>query len=215
MGRGFIEGDHDREGREKVRADIWNWFESMGLHEEAEQSEVALLRTPVGELDRQKAINAGWRCEGVAVLLWALGKHRLSPFYEQVGDPRALVARVGFMDKEFADQAIRDIELVDETILTRYAEHILNVNWRLRDIGSRGSKHYNCCNLFREDLREPIPETAEFALLHDDMIIDGVMAGAADPQKVRAASSIVDERHRAANWLIGDETLYSRITCDT
>src|ERR1700674_5509296 len=74
-GRGMIEFDYDdKRQAEDHRHQLCEWVDRVGIAGELEQREDLLIRTPIGELDRQDAIDAMWRSEGVVVLGWSIGR---------------------------------------------------------------------------------------------------------------------------------------------
>lgn len=217
-GRGLIEAKTQIEAREQTRNDFLAWFQSRNLQADSEPEEIRLLNAPVGTLEQQDAIDAGWRCEGVAVLAWALGLTELGPFWEQIPDPRDAVGLVGYMDDTRADELEGDASLRPENEIEQYAEFILNVHWRLRDVSfrSKGVPH-DCRGLFSEEMKGRCPGFAPPILSANgnDLVLDDQPMYLASAERIRAASSIVRERHRAANWLIGDEGSYCEVSLDT
>src|SRR5688572_18642133 len=96
--RSFIEAKEQRQEREQTRCEVLAWFNARGLQTDAEPGELALLHAPVGTLVGQQVVDAGWRCEDVLVLAWALGLAEIGPFYVQIPDPREVVGLVGYMN---------------------------------------------------------------------------------------------------------------------
>jgi len=60
----------------------------------------------------------------------------------------------------------------------------------------------------------PLPLTG-LRLVADDLEVRGVPLWDASEEDWREVMSIAIERQQAANWLIGQELLYSDVTCDT
>ena len=52
-------------------------------------------------------------------------------------------------------------------------------------------------------------------ILDHDLAIQGVRVDKVERTAFRKSLSIAQERHRAFNWLLGFETLYSEVTADT
>ena len=65
--RSGIETDAGNPEAEKFREEIVEWLERVGLNDEIEPNEMALLITPLGELTERQTIDASWRGEGLAV----------------------------------------------------------------------------------------------------------------------------------------------------
>ena len=84
--RGLIEANYNGERKAK---DIWRqlceWVDHVGIVGELEQGEDLLIRTAIGQLDRQAVVDAKWRCEAMVVLAWCLGRLPLPRYDEQYG----------------------------------------------------------------------------------------------------------------------------------
>src|SRR5215471_156373 len=63
--RGFLEVEQDRREAETRRLHLSDWLERVGAWDELEESELSLIETPHGLLDRQGAFDATWRSEGL------------------------------------------------------------------------------------------------------------------------------------------------------
>jgi hypothetical protein len=211
--RGFIEGKDDPIGREATRGQIVEWFDSRSLRREAERDELAFLETEVGRPARRQVIDSTWRSEGIAVLAWALGLWTIGPFDQQLADARGVVGSLGYMDDVRAERLLQTATLRPLAEIKAYAEHILNVHWRLQRV--RRVKHYDCRNLFREELEEPTPGTTPIELVGGDLTIAGVALAKVDDERLNSALNVVRERQRAANWLQGDDRIYSEVALDT
>ena len=66
--RGFIETDAGEAEAEALRVRVVEWLGRIGVTDEAEPRELAMLNAPLGTLAPQQAIDAGWLSEGLAVL---------------------------------------------------------------------------------------------------------------------------------------------------
>jgi hypothetical protein len=176
-----------------------------------EQSEADLLSTPLGRLNKKTALDAGWISEGMVVLAWALGCVTLPPFYVPC-EPSDVANSMGFLAERettvFGRPKMRhqgEIEAGEETYLT--------VHWRLREFSIRpgamdfaayvSSCKWGPLRLDQVELRE------------GDLAVNGTRLDRLEHPVFRRTLSIVQERHRAFNWLIGWESLYSQVTTDT
>src|SRR6267142_7027931 len=122
----------------KLQSQLPDWIESLGLTAELEPQEADLLRTRLGRADPRVVTNSSWRSEGLAVLGWALGRFEL-PVYDQMADPRAATASVGFSEEKLASMdtaAAQDLLLQAKVghpgAIGVFASHITVVGWRLR-----------------------------------------------------------------------------------
>jgi len=103
--------------------------------------------------------------------------------------------------------------LREETELAESADRLFAIAWRLdeflltraaidfRDFASRAS--FGPLSL------------AGVPLVDGDLAVAGAGIADAAPDEVRSCMSVVAERHRAINWLIGDAELYSEVRTDT
>lgn len=140
--------------------------------------------------------------------LWTIG-----PFDQQLADARGVVGSLGYMDDARAERLLSNAMLRPLAEIRAYAEHILNVHWRLQRV--RRVKHYDCRNLFDEELERPIPGTTPIELVRGDLTIAGVTLAEVDDELLNSALSVARERQRAANWLQGDDRIYSEVALDT
>jgi hypothetical protein len=92
-----IEGDAGNPKAEAFREDVLSWICGIGLVEEAESNEFALLECKLGGLSDRQRIDASWRAEGLAVLAWALRRGEL-PVYDKRADPYPIAQALGFRE---------------------------------------------------------------------------------------------------------------------
>src|SRR5262249_46469670 len=102
--------------------------------DEIEPSEISVIHTAIGELDRQRTLNAVWRREGMGVLTWALGCTKL-PRYDE-GTSYGVVARqLGFLQARertgLAFPLLRDLKEIMEGNETYFT-----LGWRLGEFAS-------------------------------------------------------------------------------
>src|SRR5262245_41185696 len=93
--RGMIESDSSRTEVIGLWERVKAWAIEQGIETELEPQEAELIHTPIGNLDRQRAVDAGWRCEGMAVLAWALSSHEAFP-HDVQANPRSVADSLGF-----------------------------------------------------------------------------------------------------------------------
>lgn len=102
----------------------------MGLGDEIEPDERALLATPLGGLaDRQRS-DAGRRTEGLAVLAWALGRYELPAYDVQANGPDGADS-VGLRE-EREQTALHAPHLRAKEELSALADQRFSLHWRLR-----------------------------------------------------------------------------------
>jgi hypothetical protein len=209
--RSGIEVDAGNANAEAFREGIVRWVEGVGLADEIEPSELALLRAPLGALDDRRRIDASWRVEGLAVLGWALGRYELPPYDVNADGPAAGQA-LGFLGK-WSDTVLSAPRLRSADELTSLADQLFSLHWRLRQYSLDRAPM---------DFAEFAPRAwfgplrlDDLRICEGDLEVRGVPLFRAPEEVWRTAMSIARERRQAANWLEGYETLYSEVTCDT
>lgn len=211
VGRGFLEGKDDVKGREATRREVVAWFDAMGLEAEAEPGELAILKTRIGKLAPQTAIDCTWGCEALVVLLWALHETEVGPAHAQVADPRAIVGATSYLDEEGARELAARAVMRPDAEIAAYAEQARNVHWRLRRLRA-GVAAYDCTRVFDDEAPEGV---APVELVEGDMAFDGTPVGRVARPVIASALSIAAQRQRASSWLEGDAHLYSEVVLDT
>ena len=186
---------------------ILDWLQATGLAQSLEPAEAALLATPLGELDADIALDAGWQAEGAYVLAWALGRHALLP-HDHLVDPDDIAWPLGFLD----DRALEregETELRGEREIDTFLARQLAVHWRLREYALRpGPMDFAAVVANGGWARLDIDQGA---LVDDDLAIDGGRIDHADDARLQRCTSIASERHRAASWLAGADPVYSNV----
>jgi hypothetical protein len=209
--RGLIEKDAGKPGADQLRQDVIVWLDRIGVSAELEPRERTLLATPLGGLDRKTTIEASWNSEGMVVLAWILGCVPLPPFYLEC-DPTDVAHAMGFL-AERESTVLRQPQMRDQSEVTAFEETYLTLHWRLRqfDIEPRSmdfSAYVSSCKWGPLRLHK-------IELCEGDLAIEGVLVDRVEYARFRRTLSIVQERHRAFNWLIGWDCVYSEVTTDT
>lgn len=187
------------------------WLEANDLTGELEEHERDLIEAPVGSLPRQRAIDASWRSEGLAVLGWALGGYDLPPHDEQA-DPQEIAQALGFLEEDPA-RGLEEPRLRDDAELERLARRLMCLHWRLREFTSRpGSLDLlataGVAFTGAVDLEG-------VALLAGDLALRGAPISDCEADVVTECASIAFERHQAINWLAGHHDVYSEVDTST
>lgn len=209
--RGCIEEHAGKPGAEELRQEIRGWIEDIGVAAELEQAEAALLSTPLGELDDKTVINATWRSEGMVVLAWALGYVQLPPVHVEC-EPSDVAHVLGFLH-ERENTPLHCPHLRDSAEIEHMMETYLALHWRLVEF----SIHPGTTDFVRyasDGTLGPLP-LDELEIQDRDLAIDGIRIDKVDYAAYRHALSIAQERHKALNWLLGFEMIYSDVTTDT
>jgi hypothetical protein len=205
--RSFLEDESDDVS--DFWAQVRRWFDRFDLAKELEGWEQRTLDAPLGHLERQDYVNAQWAVEGLAVLAWALGKIEPLRFDEAVV-PGEIVYSLGLLEEEdfLAKPMLRPVDEIQELQARYFSAH-----WRLREFSlrSRGIDFVNVAatTWFGPLLIEGLP------IRDNDLEIGGLSISESSDRDRQLAMSIVMERHRAANWLLGDSTVYSETETNT
>jgi hypothetical protein len=124
--RSGIEPEADNPEVEEFRSGLLEWLSAVGVADELEPEERAILEAPAGTLSPQESINASWRGEGLVVLAWALGRYEL-PSYDLIADSPDAARTLGFLDASAVDvlsnATLRDSEEIDQLAELMFAAH--------------------------------------------------------------------------------------------
>ena len=121
--RGFVE--HQRltiDRPDEIRIAMLKWIDAIDANDEIEPDEWKVLQRPVGSLDERATINAVWRFEGLAVLLWAMQRYELPP-YDQLAVPDDLFQATGHFDVAAAREIMGAAHLRSREDLQAYQTH--------------------------------------------------------------------------------------------
>jgi hypothetical protein len=205
--RGFIERDIENE---PLRQRVIAWLNALGLVDELEPDEASLLTTPVGHLTQQQGVDAGWRCEGLVVLAWALGSHDL-PAHDESVHPEEVADILGFLDA--APSALGMPTLRPQSELQRCSDLFLALHWRLREF-SLSRKPIDFVSSARTAWFGPL-DIGELRLVEGDLAVGYLPVSAAPEAEFSRCLSIAMERHQAVNWLRGYAEVYSEVSTNT
>jgi hypothetical protein len=206
--------DHDPTKPDAIA--LWNrvktWIESLDVASEIEPAEKETIYAPLGSLDNETRIQATWRAEGLGILAWALGRFPFPKHGAKV-DAYELTDSLAFLDDEAAN-IIQSAELLPRAELDACRELLYAIHCRMR--GFARHKEARSVAAWIEPtwlealgIESPLGPT-------DDLRIGDVEIAAADEKTVNQYEWAVDERHRAAIWLVGEEgPLYSEFPVDT
>lgn len=209
--RGFLEENPDKIEAETLRKELLDWLNGLDILAELEVNEKRLLNTLCGSLQPRQQVQAEWRCEGVAVLAWALQRFMLPAYDEQV-DPKVVNDSLGFLTDE-AKNLIASPSLREPEELRRYAEVAFSLHWRLRDFALR-PKHIDFEKLAKEAWFGPL-EISGLRLIEGDLAIRNTPIAATAEHQFQECLGTTQERRQAAQWLIGDHEIYSEVSLDT
>jgi len=208
--RSAIEGDAGDSEAEALREGVLDWATKIGISPEFEPGEMASLRTPLGRLNERERIDGSWRGEGLAVLAWALGRFDLPPYDVQV-DPYVVARAIGFREPA-TNTVLADPRLRTAEEISLLADELFSLHWRLREYSLVGKPID--FKAVAQKARFPL-QIARLRLVNGDLELRGAPIARAPEAVWREVMSIASERQQAANWLVGEDEIYSEVTCDT
>lgn len=209
--RSFIDPSAGEEQFEALNARITPWLAQSGAASELEPWEARALALPLGSLDTRTRIDGTWASEGLAVLAWALTRHDLPPHDVSV-DPQSLTDALGFLQTPDPATATPPM-LRPAADIEAAGERAFILHWRLRDF-SLAPRHMDFADFAATAWFGPF-DIAGIPLADGDLAIGGTPIAHADPDRLRQAFSIAQERHKAFNWLRGYHDLYSEVDTST
>jgi Domain of unknown function (DUF4272) len=191
---------------EKIRAEAMR----LGVIDEMEPLELALLAAPAGALGEQQAVDATWRAEGAVVLTWALGLVDRLPPHDQMTEMAPFAQALGLFECDAPAQVPR-LRPADE--LEAMSRHLLGLHWRLRDF----RLHPRAMDFaaFSRQCWFGSFDLLDVPLVNGDLAVGGLAIAKADPRVLSIAAGVALERHWAINWLMGDAGLYSEVDVST
>lgn len=204
--RSHIEQNAGDSEAESFRAEVLEWLDTAGVASSLEPEELEILKAPLGTLTEQQEKNAGWRAEGLGVLAWALNRWELDPFYAPTDAP-AVAEALGFMEPEGLEM-LKSPKLRPRLERETLARQLYLIHMRLRQAYDKELGTRNAAQLATELKLNSI----DLALVDDDLAISGVPLPEVPSEVIRYTISTVAERHRAANWLLGDNPAYSGVS---
>ena len=208
--RGFIEKAAGNPEAEELRLRAVDWLDKMGVPSEVEPHETALLNAPLGTLSPQQAIKAGWFCEGLAMLAWALQRFPL-PEYDKEVDAHAVAEALDFLWDDARD-LLDDPELRPGTEIQNLEDQMLALHWRVANLQKR--LEWFDFKSFAERSRIG-PDQMGLRFVENDLAIGDLPIMQAAESDVDLVNSLAHERQKALDWLLGQEVLYSQVTPDT
>jgi hypothetical protein len=145
------------------------------------------------------------------VLAWALNCFDL-PKYDEMIDPQAVVNSLSFLNNE-AKKLLTSPNLRTSDEFAQYAARMFALHWRLREFHLNSNK-MDFQNFAKEAWFGPL-DIEGLRLIDNDLAIGQYEISQAPDEDFWKCMSIANERHQAANWLIGYEEIYSEVDTGT
>jgi hypothetical protein len=205
MDRGELDhvtrADHER---------LPQWLDGLGLRDECESGEWKAIMTPLGQLPEQATINLIWRAEGAVSLLWALRKIELPP-YDNYIRLDSICPRIVF--NEEAQRLFSAPQLRPQSELEHFADLYLMLHWRLREYSLRPQPLDFVA--FAKNCQWAMMPIEAVEVINNDLALRGQAIAEVSSEIFHECLSCAQERHHAANWLLGQHPVYSEVTADT
>lgn len=187
------------------RRELIQWIEAVGLHDELEPDEWAVLQRPVSKLDKRQQIGSTWRLEGLVVLAWALGKFEI-PAHDQLVSWHPLWASLGQNDVAAANRLIAEATLRPRAEIAAMRRRLFSLHWRLRNFWIKPEPmdviEFSRTNNFGFD-------ASTLPLIENDLDIKGARIDRTLSEDFAMTHSIALERHHAINWIWEGPQRYS------
>jgi hypothetical protein len=212
--RAVLERDFGkRESIQEEHAWLLNRVAQIGIHDEFEPWEKDVIESPPGQLDRQAALNAMWRIEGLEVLAWALGL-KDSPQYDTMSDVDGVWSSVGQFGTDEVNELLTNATLRTPEQLEAFRKQMLGYHWRLRDFRWNKPQKMDF-RAFAAKCWFGSFDLTGFELIDDELALQGQRLDEADDGVFGLCQSIVMERHKAATWLCWGPEVYSDTDAST
>jgi hypothetical protein len=210
--RGYIDHGRDSPKAQALHARLVDWLRQLGLRDEAEPAESAILAAPLGELSKRQVISATWVVEGLAVLAWALRQFPLPELSEEL-DPHAVTDAAHLLSDDaarfVATAVLRPPEQLEACRELMYAVHC-------RLCGVRRQARLGDFDAWIEDAwLEQLGIERASLVGAGELRIDAQPITELDDKRWHTCESIIRERHRATIWLQGEHPTYRDISVDT
>ena|GEM_PF-1731348 len=186
--------------------DLLAWLLAEGMDADLTPDEVALLRAPIGTLDRDEAEALTWTVEALAGLTWSLGLTEPSPPLDTPADGDRLLATLPEPESR-TGAFCREARLRDEDQLAAARDEAEMWDWRaglqpeLRH-PDRGRQREA-----RDVLAEVVAEARESGLLPNpsgtDLVVGSAPYATVDDGTVANLATIAAHRLHALNWICG------------
>jgi hypothetical protein len=211
--RGMLEREQDDPAKlEEARKRFLEWIESAGIGPELEADEWSQLQRPVGKGDPSQFTRAEWHIEGSAMLAWAVKQYDL-PSYDAQADVASLGRVIGMQKPEEARAFVGKSELRPQAEIERVSKQLLAIHWRLREQRLRPGRRD-----FEHDSQDAWFGKMPFEglrFVNGDLAIGDCALSEAPDQILIPFTLAIQERHRAINWVCGDDPVYSRTDTPT
>ena len=186
------------------------WLKYIGLRDEIEPGEWDSIIRPLGQLTSKERINLIWRTEGAGSLLWALDLCEPLPYDDYM---RLDSFASDYVFNDNAERILHHPQLRSREELEHFTDLYLMLHWRLREYSLRPRTMDFVA--FAQSCQWAIMPIGDVEIIDNDLALRGQPISHASEVVFRDCWSCALERHQAANWLMGDDPIYSEVATDT
>jgi hypothetical protein len=195
-----------RQAEQQRHSDEINaWLKEESLWKELSRRERELLTRPLGSWSPQEIADGQWRKEALCALVWALGRLRPLPRFDEPADAKELLDAIEFMKP--ADALVLRPKLLPESEISG-ARNVAELwLWRARTYHFQRNpqKYPPPSGMSYHDLIRQVADMAEekglFRAIEHDFPVAGQPYATLNDDKVSELQSIASERLYALNWL--------------
>lgn len=210
--RGCIENGKGNFDAESVQDRMIQWVERFNLVEQLGTFEWDAIRSPLGSLPSVVANRMSWDAEGLAVLVWALGRGKLPEHDGQV-DPYAVTDSVNFLGDD-ANDIIASASLLGAEELNAYRELMYAIHCRVRDF-LRGGQRKDFTSWVEMRWFDALRLDSNRFIVDGDLGVDGKTIDIVELERLKTCEWGICEQHRASIWLVGEEQNHWETAADT
>jgi hypothetical protein len=197
---------------ETKRDEFWQGLRELGLWDRFSPSEQEFASTTMVSMTERQRINASWRMQAAAVLIWALGRVDGFPSFDTEVPPESLKPYPGESPSEF----LRDARVRPHAEIDRMRDVAELWHWRSRtreleeqgavfpvDDAMRKAGIQSFDDVVRMTAKMAFADQSLGEIVDDDFVAFGKAYRSLTDAEWSSIRSITMERHFALNWLCG------------
>lgn len=184
------------------------WLAAHGYAAELEPDEADLLAVAPGALSTAARERFAAQAEAAAIIGWSLQRCALSPFQSDA-DGAAVAAALGWLETVGAELGMR-ARLRPREQLMALLDALGAVHWRLLEHTRRPDDPVSMRHFSATEHAWP-PDVAPCELRDGDLAIGSLPLRELEPSILFATLRRVQEQHRAALWVLGQQRDYWQV----
>jgi hypothetical protein len=204
--RAMVDGDPNPKAQQMCLK-IPGFARQEGIYDRFDPPEIRFLNAPYGSLGKAERSSASWMIESVGVLGWLIGKSDIPPFAQKVNG--AVLSKILGLFCADTQERVSQAKMREAGEIEMYALNYKTIQWRLAKYFENPEK-MNLTELL-EDSSKPYLLVDNFALVDQDLTIDGKPLEQVPKERMGEVWTIVCYRFKAFLWLMGYEKNLSAI----